>query len=76
MAVLNSWLKGTREAILAMAIVWIAVCAEKRTLWGIAGVALTEFAALKDAAAAALALVKDKSTRAKRRCLLAWSLAA
>ncbi|MDR1095141.1 MAG: hypothetical protein LBL31_01985, partial [Spirochaetaceae bacterium] len=39
------------------------VCTDKRTLWGIPGVALTEFAGVKDAAQAALALVKDKSTR-------------
>jgi hypothetical protein len=46
----TDWFPTTRAGILAMAIVWIAVCTVKRLLWGIAGVALTEFAALKDAA--------------------------
>jgi hypothetical protein len=48
-----------------MVIVWIAICTDKRTLWGIAGVALTELTRLKDAAVAALALVKDDNTRTK-----------
>jgi hypothetical protein len=48
-----------------MVAVWITVCNIKRTLWGIAGVALTELAELKDAAVAALSLVKDDSTRTR-----------
>jgi hypothetical protein len=59
----DDWFPTTRAGILAMAIVWIAVCTVKRLLWGIAGVALTEFAELKDAAQAAFALVEDASTR-------------
>jgi hypothetical protein len=52
-----------RPDIIAMAVVWINVRTVKRLLWGIAGVALTEFAALKDAAVAALAVVEDVNTR-------------
>jgi hypothetical protein len=48
-----------------MAIVWITVCNIKRTLWGIAGVALTELTGLKDAAQAAFALIQDDSTRTR-----------
>jgi hypothetical protein len=48
----TDWCPTTRAGILAMAIVWITICTVKRLLWGIAGVALTEFAALKDAAQA------------------------
>jgi hypothetical protein len=72
----SNWLSGSREAILEKADVWITVCTDKRTAWGIAGVALTELTAHRDAARTALALIKDGSTRAKRLCLLAWSLAA
>jgi hypothetical protein len=69
------WFPAARADILAMAVIRIIVCNLKRTLWGIAGVALTELAELKDAAQA---LIEDASTRtaAKRLCLLAWSLAA
>jgi hypothetical protein len=65
MAVLYNWLPAGREAILALAAVWITVCNIKRTLWGIAGVALTEFAELRNAALAAFALIQDESTRTR-----------
>jgi hypothetical protein len=65
MAHFNDWFPTTRMAILAMAIIWITVCTVKRLAWGIAGVALTEFTALKDAAQAALALIQDESTRTR-----------
>jgi hypothetical protein len=59
----TDWFPTTRAGILAMAIVWIAVCTVKRLLWGITGVALTEFTELKNAAQAAFAIVEDASTR-------------
>jgi hypothetical protein len=50
----SDWFPTTRAGILAMAIVWIAGGTVIRLLWGIAGVALTEFAELKDAGQKAL----------------------
>jgi hypothetical protein len=74
----TDWFPATRQRVLAMANTWIAVGTGKRNAWGIAGVALTELTARRDAAQAALALIEDPGTRttAKRLCLLAWSLAA
>jgi hypothetical protein len=59
----SNWLSGSREAILEKADVWIPVCTDKRTAWGIASVALTELTAHRDAARAARAVIKDDNTR-------------
>jgi hypothetical protein len=51
---LYRWLPASRDEIIAMVLAWIAICTDKRTLWGIAGVALTELTRLKDAGQKAL----------------------
>jgi hypothetical protein len=59
----TDWLPNSRDSILAMAGDWISVCAAKLTDWNISGAALTELAALRDAAATALETAKNETTR-------------
>ncbi|MDR1249151.1 MAG: hypothetical protein LBK63_07605 [Treponema sp.] len=57
------WLPNGRNAILAMADEWIAVCAVFLTAWGIPAAALTELTARRDAARTALQTAKNETTR-------------
>jgi hypothetical protein len=63
MSTTRDWLSTSREGQLAMADDWISVCTTRKTDWNIPDSALTEFAALKGAAAAALETAKNETTR-------------
>jgi hypothetical protein len=63
MSTTRDWLSTSREGQLAMADDWISVCTTRKTDWNIPDSALTEFATLKGAAAAALETAKNETTR-------------
>jgi hypothetical protein len=59
----TDWLPKSREAILAMAAEWIAVCAIRKTDWNIPDQALAGLTTRRDAARAALETAKNETTR-------------
>jgi hypothetical protein len=63
MAVLIDWFPHARDAILTMAVNWVAILGVKGTAWGVPEAMCTELGALTGAAGSALEAAKNESTR-------------